>query len=120
MVGEMSTRCLVCQALIPRGSRCPAHVVAKAKAHTARRVAAMGGGNGWAQSALRARIRVRDGHACVLCGSRGPLEVDHITPLLQGGAHTEANMRTLCRSCHVARSRGENRLRLTEAHPGAM
>ena len=84
---------------------CQAHPpINHRKAHTARR-AAITGPNGWLNSAMKARVRVRDGHACVLCGARGPLEVDHIVPLLAGGAHTEANMRTLCRACNQARNR---------------
>ena len=99
------TRCLVCQTLISRGSRCSAHAVDRTALRDSTRI------NGWQRSILKARVRVRDGYSCVLCGSRGPLEVDHITPLAAGGQDITTNMRTLCRSCNQARNRWRNRVR---------
>ena len=44
------------------------------------------------------------------CGRAGRLECDHIKPLHRGGdPYDSANLQTLCRSCHVAKSAGENR-----------
>lgn len=49
---------------------------------------------------LRPLILERDGYRCVLCGSGGPLEVDHRTPLARGGSNDETNLQTLCRPCN--------------------
>ena len=58
---------------------------------------------------LRRRIFARDGWRCVRCGRAGRLECDHVTPLHRGGdAYDPANLQTLCRSCHVAKTAGEN------------
>ena len=36
------------------------------------------------------------------------MEVDHITPLEHGGAvYDLANLQSLCRGCHIAKSRAE-------------
>lgn len=40
----------------------------------------------------------RDGHRCVWCGSAEDLTIDHVYPQSLGGAHTEDNLQTLCRS----------------------
>ena len=48
----------------------------------------------------------RDGHRCVKCGEAGRLEADHIKPLFRGGdVYDLANLRTLCRRCHIDRHR---------------
>ena len=45
----------------------------------------------------------RDNYRCVRCGMPGDLEVHHIRRLEHGGAPLAlANVRTLCRSCHLA------------------
>ena len=45
---------------------------------------------------------IRDGYRCRNCGKAGRLEVDHIVPLeKKGAAYDLANLRTLCRSCHI-------------------
>lgn len=41
------------------------------------------------------------GHACAYCQSRGPLEVEHMTPISRGGRHTKANIVPACRSCNA-------------------
>lgn len=48
------------------------------------------------------------GHQCSCCGAGGKLDVDHIETR---GAHPEmkydlANLRWLCRTCHIARTAG--------------
>ena len=61
----------------------------------------------WA--AVRLRVLVRDGWRCVLCSKAGRLEVDHRKPLaLQGSKYGMTNLQTLCRGCHIAKTRREN------------
>lgn len=46
----------------------------------------------------------RDDWRCVQCGKAGRLECDHIVPLADGGTDDLANLRTLCRDCHITLS----------------
>ena len=58
---------------------------------------------------LRLRVFERDGWRCVQCGRAGRLECDHVRPLHRGGdPYDPANLQTLCRGCHVAKTAGEN------------
>lgn len=84
-------------------------------------------------STRRPRVLARDGHRCVARmrdGSRCPtttgLEVDHIGDRLD---HEDANLQTLCRWHHRAKTQGESaaarrrrprerRARPAESHPG--
>ena len=54
---------------------------------------------------LRAMVMERDGHACVLCHTRGdtdnPLQIGHVIPVCQGGTNTEDNLRCECRTCNL-------------------
>lgn len=57
----------------------------------------------------------RDGSACVRCGSRLDLEVNHVTPLA-GASHGAANclhglenLETLCRPHHIEATRQQRR-----------
>ncbi|WP_354670726.1 HNH endonuclease [Streptomyces flavofungini] len=52
---------------------------------------------------VRPQALVRDGFACVRCGAREGLEVDHITPVARGGSSTLDNAQVLCRDCHRAK-----------------
>ena len=62
--------------------------------------------------AARAECLERDGYSCVMCGTgeedlEEPLEADHI---LEANAYPELacevdNLRTLCRPCHIERTR---------------
>lgn len=59
--------------------------------------------------ALRLAAKRRDGWRCVLCLSRGRLEVDHIKPVRD---HPELafdldNLQSLCGHCHGAKTRLE-------------
>lgn len=62
---------------------------------------------GPAYQTLRRMIFDRDGWRCKKCGKAGRLELDHITPLECGGAHEAGNLQTLCRGCHIAKTRAE-------------
>lgn len=52
---------------------------------------------------LRRRIYRRDGWQCVRCGCADDLTLDHVWPWSLGGADTEDNLRTLCRSCNSSK-----------------
>ncbi|MER5883099.1 HNH endonuclease signature motif containing protein [Streptomyces sp. NPDC001941] len=58
---------------------------------------------------VRPSALARDRFACVRCGVRDGLEVDHIVPVAQGGTWTLDNAQTLCRSCHNLKSAKERR-----------
>lgn len=76
------------------------------KAGTTRRVR----GREWMET--RKRILERDSYACCACGQVGMMnEIDHIVPLEQGGSHADANLQTLCRRCHAAKTADEQRAR---------
>lgn len=51
-------------------------------------------------ASLRERIYRRDGYRCLECGSADDLTLDHVHPHSRGGADTEENLQTLCRSCN--------------------
>lgn len=59
--------------------------------------------------ALRLEALRRDGFACVQCGARSRLEVDHIEPVRDAPerAFDLSNLQTLCASHHTAKTRRE-------------
>ena len=57
---------------------------------------------------LRQLALERDGFACVQCGSHARLEVDHKVPIAIGGWHELSNLQTLCRHCHITKTKREN------------
>ena len=60
----------------------------------------------WAS--LRRVVFERDGWRCVRCGMAARLECDHVRPLHKGGDEwDESNLQTLCRTCHIRKSRIE-------------
>lgn len=60
----------------------------------------------WART--RREVFDRDGHRCQSCGRAGKLEADHIEPLHLGGdPWAFENLQSLCRSCHIAKTRAE-------------
>jgi 5-methylcytosine-specific restriction endonuclease McrA len=66
--------------------------------------------------ALRLEAKRRDGWKCAGCGSRVGLEVDHIEPVDRRPdlALVLGNLRTLCRDCHIAKTKAERGRSLTE------
>jgi 5-methylcytosine-specific restriction endonuclease McrA len=46
---------------------------------------------------------------CVICGDSGDIEIDHITPVSQGGGSERANLQPLCRQCHCRKGRKRGR-----------
>lgn len=91
------TRCLDCDRLMARGSRCAdCH-----RAYDARR------GTQNERMALRDAAIRRDGARCTAPESagrhEGALEVDHVVPVAQGGGNILGNVRTLCHKHHAAR-----------------
>ena len=66
--------------------------------------------------AVRRAVFERDGWRCVQCGKAGRLEVDHVVPLKRGGDPWALNnLQTLCRACHIAKTRSENFRPMTPA-----
>ena len=64
---------------------------------------------------VRLKVMDRDGWRCQTCGHVGR-ECDHITPLSKGGAEYDlSNLQCLCRTCHIAKTRLENRTVLHES-----
>ncbi|MEM0129706.1 MAG: HNH endonuclease [Thermoplasmata archaeon] len=59
--------------------------------------------------AARVYVKRRDRYVCRACRRRcrsRELEVDHIVEIARGGAALEyANLQTLCRACHAAKTR---------------
>ena len=47
------------------------------------------------------RVFNRDGRACLRCGEKENLTVDHVVPEWLGGSGSIENLQTLCRSCNA-------------------
>ena len=65
----------------------------------------------WAR--VRSAVFRRDGYRCCACGRAGRLECDHVTPLHVDPHQDPYDLegcQTLCRTCHVAKTAGENSL----------
>ena len=68
--------------------------------------------------AARRAVFERDDYRCVMCGRAGRLECDHVTPLQREpgqDVYDPNGLQTLCRSCHIEKTRAENRRELTPA-----
>lgn len=53
---------------------------------------------------VRRAVWIRDRGQCARCGSRKPLEFDHVVPVSRGGSNTERNIELLCEICNRAKS----------------
>ena len=66
---------------------------------------------------LRQRILHRDLYLCQACLDVGrttqATDVDHIIAKAKDGSDDPENLQSLCRSCHVAKTRAENSNRTT-------
>ena len=51
---------------------------------------------------IRTQVFERDGHRCADCRRAGRLEAHHMLELHRGGTNDLGNLKTLCRSCHIA------------------
>jgi 5-methylcytosine-specific restriction endonuclease McrA len=62
-----------------------------------------------AWKALRLEAKRRDGWRCTRCGSRVGLEVDHVEPRDRRPdlALVLGNLTTLCRGCHIDKTKAE-------------
>ena len=52
---------------------------------------------------VRQAIYERDEYACVECGSRYDLSLDHVHPWSLGGSDNPDNLQTLCRPCNSSK-----------------
>lgn len=72
-------------------------------------------GNSW--QAIRRRILARDRGVCQCeeCKRTGAVklahEVDHVTPLDQGGSNGDANLQAINRDCHALKTAAEAKAR---------
>ena len=58
---------------------------------------------------LRLKVFKRDGYRCTKCNFPGRLECDHVIPVGKGGnKYALTNLATLCRHCHLEKTRTEN------------
>lgn len=67
-----------------------------------------------------AEIEKRDQRRCALCGreTHGGGEIDHIIPVIEGGGCCGLeNLRTLCRTCHIAETAALARRRADRRDP---
>lgn len=70
--------------------------------------------NQWGQ--LRQKVMKRDGYRCRECGFVGRFEVDHIIPTFDGGTNDLDNLQTLCRSCHIDKTKAERKAKQRPIH----
>lgn len=107
-----------CRELVRGGSYCPAHKRVQAGSFADRARGSRqerGYGSGW--DARRKRALARDCGLCQQCLREGRVTAvgdrpysawcDHIVPKAEGGTDDEANLQTLCRSCHQAKTDAE-------------
>ena len=60
-------------------------------------------------TSIREHVLRRDNFTCTFCGVKNVnFEVDHILALSNGGNNNYRNLRTLCRDCHVFKTKKES------------
>ena len=58
--------------------------------------------------AVRRAVFKRDGYRCTSCGKAGKLECDHRVPIFLGGDWWDIEgLQSLCRGCHINKTRAE-------------
>lgn len=68
--------------------------------------------NGNSYRRFRVEIYTRDGFACLKCGDKNNLTLDHIKPISKGGKGIVENLQTLCSNCNVKKGSKEIDYRL--------
>lgn len=63
--------------------------------------------SGWTTQRRNKGILALHRHTCHVCGLGGATEVDHVTPLSQGGADQPSNLRPIHPACHRAKTQAE-------------
>jgi 5-methylcytosine-specific restriction enzyme A len=101
--------CTICGKLSEQG-RCPKHRPKPWEGSRRREKVTLSGS---AQQKRSRWILERDDTICHVCGHAGAREVDHVTPIAEGGADDESNLRPIHEDCHrrktareAARGRG--------------
>ena len=100
----MSTVCLDCPKIIPKGPRCPVH--------TAERAERQGYTHQSSWQLKRRQVLELWGFGCASC--RRPLtlatmQCDHIIPVADGGSAELGNLQALCRECHNGKTTEQRR-----------
>lgn len=57
-------------------------------------------GSKWITKLRRRKIYLRDDRACLCCGTKENLTLDHYVPRCCGGTHKSSNLITLCLTCN--------------------
>lgn len=91
--------CIGCEELVYGSARyCDVHVQERRKREDSSRPSSARRGYDAAWQKVRA-AHLRTYPWCSECGKRAN-EVDHKTPLRDGGSNDESNLRSLCKKCH--------------------
>ncbi len=58
--------------------------------------------------AIRRKVLLRDGYQCCDCGRvHASNQIDHETPLEQGGSNDDSNLKVRCVECHAVKTKRE-------------
>jgi len=92
-----------CPALVDTPGPCPAHRTER-RAQRRERETWANYGTQWPR--IRARVLMHE-PMCRVCGAIAT-DVDHITPLRDGGTNARDNLQPLCHSCHSRKTARDN------------